>query len=138
MSRKRGASRGPKGDASPPSPTERKWIWFRHERDGRRKAREEFDELNATARAGLAQRMKRYIEGEARPKDVLHLGDGIYEIRYRERNNPHRLLFMHWGPHCVALTAFHKKQQATPQQDLRKAKDRARRWREVYGDAPAD
>ena len=42
------------------------------------------------------------------------MGDGIFELRYRYGTDRFRLLFIHWGPHLVALTAFQKKQAKTP------------------------
>jgi phage-related protein len=45
---------------------------------------------------------------------------------------------MHWGPDCVALTAFYKNQRQTPKKDLDRARTRASRWRVVYGKAPIE
>jgi phage-related protein len=105
MSSKRKSGRRPPPDASPPP--RRKWIWFRSERGGRLKALEEFDALPAVPRAALAKRIDRYLSGESRFKDVDSLGEGILELRHRHLNNHYRVLFMLWGPHCVALTAFY-------------------------------
>ncbi|WP_419197611.1 type II toxin-antitoxin system RelE/ParE family toxin [Microbispora hainanensis] len=85
----------------------------------------------------MAKRVDRYLKGESRFKDVDSLGDGIFELRHRHLNNHYRVLFMLWGPHCVALTAFYKNQAKTPKADLDRAKARAARWREVFGKEPA-
>ena len=122
--------------SEPASP--RKWIWFRNEPGGRKKAQEEFDAIEPTARAGLSAKIERYRKGESRPQEVDHLGDGILEIRHRVGNNHFRVLFTLWGRHCVALTAFYKNQRRTPQVDLRRARTRARRWVEVFGKEPPD
>src|SRR6266511_3674612 len=135
MSANRESGRRPAPDRSV-SPPRRKWIWFRNARSGRPTAREEFDALPTVPRAGLAKRIDRYLGGESRFKDVDSLGDGILELRHRHLNNHYRVLFMHWGPHCVALTAFYKNQRKTPKNDVDRAKRRARRWREVFGDEP--
>jgi phage-related protein len=114
----------------------RKWIWFRNTREGRSPAREEFDALPPVARAQLSVRIDRYLAGETRYKDVDSLGDGILELRVRLGSNHYRVLFMLWGSHCVALTAFFKNQQKTPPADLRRAKTRAARWQTVFGQRP--
>ena len=80
--------------------------------------------------------MQRYRDGLARRQDVDHLGDGIYELRYRHGNDQFRMLFIFWGPHLVALTAFQKKQAKTPKVDHDRAQGRAKRWREAYGTEP--
>ena len=64
------------------------------------------------------------------------MGEGIFELRYRRGTERFRLLFIFWGRHLVALTAFQKKQQKTPKPDLDKARIRARRWRQVFGMEP--
>jgi phage-related protein len=92
--------------------------------------------LPPTPRGQLAVRINRYLAGETRYKDVDSLGDGILELRVRHGNNHYRVLFMLWGPHCVGLTAFYKNQQQTPASDLSRAKTRAARWREVFGERP--
>jgi phage-related protein len=116
----------------------RKWLWFRHDREGRRIALEEFRSLDVQGQAGLTTLMQRYRDGETRAKDVDCLGGGIFELRHRVRSLRFRLLFMQWGPHLVALTAFRKDQPKTPKPDLDKARDRAKRWFEVFGDKPSD
>lgn len=140
MSKRRGGTRPSRQAASPTAeprqPAARKWIWYRNEVGGRRLALEEFDSLETRGRAGLTKTMQRYRDGETRRQDVDALGDGIFELRYRVGTERYRLLFMLWGPHCVALTAFQKKQQKTPKQDLDRARARARHWREVFGSEP--
>jgi phage-related protein len=130
----------PGGEALPmvrgPDAARRNWIWFRNDRDGRSKAREEFDAFPTVPRAGLAKRIDRYLSGASRFKDVDSLGDGILELRHRHLNNHYRVLFMLWGPHCVALTAFQKKQRATPRMEMERARTRARRWKEMFGEEP--
>jgi phage-related protein len=113
-------------------------VWFRHDVGGRPIAREEFVALAIDGRAGLTKRMQRYRDGETRAKDVDALGDGIFELRHRVKNVRFRLLFMHWGRHLVALTAFQKDQPKTPKPDLDNAKRRAKRWVAVFGDKPPD
>jgi phage-related protein len=113
------------------------WVWFRNEPGGRSAALKEFQELDVNGRAGLAKKMQRYRDGEARRRDVDHLGDGIYELRYRHGSKQFRVLFMFWGPRLVALTAFQKKQVKTPKIDHDRARSRAKRWRQVFGSEPA-
>lgn len=110
------------------APVEPKWIWYRLEVEGRSRAQEEFDDLPPAGQGRLLAVVRRFIDGEARRKDVDHLGDGIYELRTRVGNDHYRVLFSNWGPNWVALTAFYKNQQATPKQDLDRAKDRRDRW----------
>jgi phage-related protein len=116
----------------------RKWIWFRNERGGRLRAREEFESLPAVGQAGLAAKIQRYLAGQSRRNDVDSLGHGILELRHRSENLQFRVLFICWGRHCVGLTAFCKKQRTTPQVDLDRAKVRAKRWREVFGTEPSE
>jgi phage-related protein len=99
-------------------------------------ALKEFEALAVEGRAGLAKKMQRYRDGQTRREDVDALGDGIFELRCRYGTERFRLLFMHWGPHLVALTAFQKKQAKTPKPDLDKARIRARRWCQVFGATP--
>lgn len=123
--------------APEPGPTgPRAWLWFRNEDGGRLKAREEFEQLPTAGQAGLALRVDRYLKGESRYKDVDSLGGGIFELRHRHLNNHYRVLFMLWGRHCVALTAFYKNQQQTPKADVDRARTRAARWVELFGDTP--
>ena len=100
-------------------------------------ARKEFEALDVDGRAGLVKKMQRYRDGQARRQDVDHLGDGIYELRYRHGSDQFRVLFMFWGPHLVALTAFQKKQAKTAKIDHDRARSRAKRWRQVFGTEPA-
>lgn len=118
-------------------PQQRNWIWFRSEANGRRLALEEFVALSTEGQAGLTKAMQRYRDGQARRQDVDSIGDGIFELRYRHGTEQFRVLFMHWGPHLVALTAFQKKQPKTPKPDLDRARARARRWWKVFGTDPS-
>lgn len=141
MSTKRSEGRPGRQEADTsvkPERTPRRWLWFRHSRGGRPVALEEFKDLDANGRAGLTVLMQRYRDGETRRKDVDCLGDGIYELRHRVGNLRFRLLFVHWGPHLVALTAFKKDQAKTPPPDLANARGRAKRWVEVFGAKPPD
>ena len=101
-------------------------------------ALDEFKALDVDGRAGLTKKMQRYRDGETRGRDVDSLGDGIFELRYRHSTDRFRLLFMLWGPHLVALTAFQKKQAKTPKADLDRARVRAKQWRRVFGIGPAE
>ncbi len=100
-------------------------------------ALDELEALGIDGQAGLTKTMQRYRDGQARRQDVDSIGDGIFELRYRRGTEQFRLLFMHWGPHLVALTAFQKKQPKTPKQDLDRARVRAKRWRQVFGTEPS-
>lgn len=114
------------------------WLFFRTSRKSRSPFEKEFDNLHRDARAALTVLMRRYRSDQLRPKDLKHLTDGIYELRWRQGSNHFRLLFCRWGRHAVALTAFYKNQQQTPQADLKRAKDRCRAWYETFGDEPTD
>jgi phage-related protein len=135
MGKRRGRRASPASEPPRKDPP-RKWHWFRTERDGRPLCLDELKELPTEARAGLSKCIQRYLARESRRQDVDALGDGIFELRHRHLNNHYRILFMHWGPDCVGLTAFYKNQQATPKSDIDRAKRRAARWREIFGDAP--
>ena len=80
--------------------------------------------------------MQRYRDGQARRQDVDHLGDGIYELRYRHGSDQFRVLFMFWGPRLIVLTAFQKKQAKTPKIDHDRARTRAKHWRQAFGTDP--
>lgn len=112
------------------------WLWYRNGVDGRPRAREEFEDLPADARAKLAVTIARHLKGESRAKDVDHLGSGLYEIRVRHLNNQYRVLFIGWGPHRVGLTAFMKNQQATPKVFKQRAAKRAAQWLDDFGQTP--
>ncbi len=99
-------------------------------------ALEEFKALDAYGQAGLTKAMQRYRDGQTRRHDVDALGEGIFELRSRHGTGQFRLLFMFWGPHLVALTAFAKKQRQTPKVDLDRARTRAKQWRQVFGTEP--
>src|SRR5664280_2866223 len=109
------------------------WLWFRLAVDARSPAEEEFKSLPVAGRAGLAKLVERFLAGESRYKDVSSLGDGLLELRYRQGNDHYRVLFFRHGANYVALTAFYKNQQRTPKADVDRARQRARRWIEVYG-----
>lgn len=132
-------NKGPDSKGEPPRKSDgspKRWLFFRHERDGRLKAKEELTSLGETARAGLELKMQRYARGESRRQDVDYLGADVWEIRHRIGNNQFRVLFFHWGQYLVALTAFYKNQQATPKPDLDRAKKRLSRWKEIFGKEP--
>lgn len=135
-------SRGKRGPGSKDEPprkddgSPKRWLFFRNQRDGRLKAKEELAALGEDAKAGLTLKMQRHARGESRRQDIDHLGGGIYEIRHRIGNNHYRVLFFQWGSYLVALTAFYKNQQATPKADLDRARTRAARWKEVFGKEP--
>jgi phage-related protein len=101
-------------------------------------ALEEFEALDVDGRAGLTKVMQRYREGQSRRQDVDSMGEGMFELRYRRGTERFRLLFIFWGPHLVALTAFKKKQPKTPKPDLDRARARARSWRKAFGPEPTE
>src|SRR4051812_7985934 len=91
-----------KGDPEPKEaavpPVARQWKFWRAQLGARPKALEELQSLPEKPKAELFSKMDRYMKGESRAHDVDHLGDGIYEIRYRQGNNQYRVLFFMWGP----------------------------------------
>lgn len=136
-----GAKRGRRESLPPPSndsgrSAAPKWIWFRASRESRPKALEEVQALSKPGQAGLSLRIQRYLAGESRYQDVDSLGNGMLELRHRVGNNHFRVIFMRWGDDCVALTAFYKNQQQTPQVDLDRARRRAGAWVEHFGVKP--
>ena len=137
MSTRRGGQAGKPDQPARPQIV-RRWLWFRNELGGRSPAEEEFLSLPAAGQAGLAAAIARYRLGESRRGDVDSLGDGLHELRHRSQTLRFRVLFSRWGPHCVGLTAFCKKQGTTPKPDLDRARQRASRWREVFGVKPED
>lgn len=129
---------GGKQSGGAPTGKNRKWIWFRPSAEGRSPARKEFDALPPEGRGRLLKAVERYLKSETRRHDVDHLGGGIYELRTRVGNNHFRVLFFLWGQHCIALTAFYKNQQATPQTDQDRAKTRRAAWKKAFGDEPKE
>lgn len=105
------------------------WVWWPNEQGRRSRAVEEFRALPKTVRAEFAVRIRRYLTGESRFKDVKSLGDGILEIRHREGNNHYRVLFCVDGDVCVGLTCFYKNQNKTEKVDLERAKSRRSKYR---------
>ena len=105
------------------------WLWWPNEPGRRSRAEEEFFDLPPLVRGALAERMKRFLDGETRFKDLDDLGDGIRELRFREKNNHYRILFFVDGRLCVGLTCFSKNQRKTEKQDLDRAKDRRSSYR---------
>lgn len=101
-------------------------------------AKDEFDALSVEGRAGLVKVMQRYRDGQSRRQDVDALGDGVFELRHRSGTERFRVLFMTWGPHLVALTAFQKKQPRTPKPELDRARSRAKQWRRAFGAKPGE
>lgn len=81
--------------------------------------------------------MRRYLAGTLRGgSDIKPVQDGIFELRWRQGNNHYRVLFFRWGPHPVALTAFYKNQQQTPQTAIDRATERRKIWKSTFGEAP--
>jgi phage-related protein len=139
MAKTRGAGRGsePEPKVQALGARWRDWVWWSSAPGQPERAREEFEKFSPQAIGGLLQRIDRYLKGQSRRADAYHLGDGIYELRYRVGNNPYRILFMHWGEGCVALTAFYKNQRKTPKQDLERAKKRRQTWHKARGSKPS-
>lgn len=113
--------------ASPSTPYDR-WVWWPNKAGQRSRAQEEFLDLPPQAQGELTDRMKRFLEGRTRYKDVDDLGDGIKELRIRLSNNHYRVLLFVDGRDLVALTCFYKNQRATPTTDLDRAKRRMRTY----------
>lgn len=91
--------------------------------------RKELKGLPNTARAVLLATMNAYRHGRALPRQVDHLGDGIYEIRITDKGNEYRVLFHHpVARYAVALHAFQKKTQKTPPAKIKLAKRRRSIW----------
>ncbi|WP_112236858.1 type II toxin-antitoxin system RelE/ParE family toxin [Kribbella monticola] len=117
------------GDNQTPAMCYDDWVWWPNQ-DGRRcRAEEEFFALPPKVQGELADRIKRFLTGATRYKDLDDLGDGIRELRYREKNNHYRILFSVDGRVCVGLTCFYKNQRKTKKQDLDRARERMRSYR---------
>lgn len=112
------------------------WFWFRSSASARPKAYEEFCELPGAAQAVLDLTLIRLIENRSRSADVLHICDGLYELRCRHLNNQYRIIFMRWGPHYVGLVSFLKNQRKLPSRELDRAETRAKKWRTEFGRKP--
>lgn len=124
----------PTANDAAPTPV---WRFFRASADGREVFRKELEKLPRDARASLVALMRRYVTGEMRGGgDIKPVRDGIYELRWRQGNNHYRVLFFRWGPHPVALKAFYKNQQQTPQSDIDRALDRRKTWKAAFGARP--
>jgi len=134
--KKRSVNRPATGNAKSEETRPRTWYWFRHEKVGRERGREEFERLPIKEQAELAVKIERFLNGQSRLKDVDSLGDHILEIRHRTGSNHFRVLFTLWGPHCVGLTSFYKNQQETPKPDKDRAIKRRKRWIELFGEKP--
>lgn len=100
------------------------WVWWPNEVGRRSRAEEEFMDLPPAVRGEMASRIKRFLEGESRFKDVDDLGGGIKELRHRVGNNHYRVLFAIEGRVCIGLTCFYKNQQRTERVDLERARKR--------------
>ncbi|GAA3913741.1 type II toxin-antitoxin system RelE/ParE family toxin [Actinoplanes auranticolor] len=135
MPRERRQKDSEASDASPQVRQERKWIWYHPEQDGK-PAKKEFNSLPAAGKGRLLAVVKRYLEGASRRHDIDHLGSGMYEARTQVGNDHYRVLFFHWGPDCVALTAFYKNQRKTPKVEKERAESRRTQWEGQYGKHP--
>lgn len=100
------------------------WVWWPNQAGRRSRAEEEFLALPPRVRGELADRIKRFVSGETRYKDIDDLGGGLRELRYREKNNHYRILFCVEGRLCIGLTCFYKNQQKTEKRDLDRARER--------------
>lgn len=120
-----GGSSMPAAQADP-DPKARKWLHFAHSFPGGRSAFDkEFGKLPSDIQAGYDVLKERAADGTARKGAIKHIGDGIYELKNDQGNNPFRLLYMVWGEYFVALTVFHKKDEKTSK---RVAATRKKRW----------
>ncbi len=61
-----------------------------------------------------------------------HLGDGIWEVRSRLRNQIARTLFILVAQEIVLLHGFIKKQQKTPEKELTLARQRKAQYLSDY------
>lgn len=96
--------------------------------DGRSAFKKEFDKLPRDIQAGYDELKQRVLDGTARAGAIKHIGDGIFELKNRQANNPYRLLYMKWDKYLVALTVFHKKDEKT---NKAVALKRKKRWLEL-------
>ncbi|WP_332643282.1 type II toxin-antitoxin system RelE/ParE family toxin [Aeromicrobium sp.] len=107
-------------------PSYRGWLSFKHNfPDGRSSFDKEFAKLPVAIQETYLELKERAAKGTARSGAVKHIGDGIYELKNAQSNNPYRLLYMTWGGFLVALTVFHKKDEKT---DKTLALTRKKRW----------
>lgn len=102
------------------------WRFYQSDA-GAQTAREELASLELYGKAALADAMSAYGRGTAYPRNVKHLGDGIYEIRVNVGNNHFRTLFFHPMRFiAVALVVFYKNSNKTPKPMIDLAKSRRR------------
>ena len=60
-----------------------------------------------------------------------HLGDGLWELRVRDRSGIYRVIYFHWkGRTFGLLHGFSKKTQTTPKGELDLARSRRATWLE--------
>ena len=127
------SSGDPIGDSEPTVSKYDGWLHFTHHKDGNSQFSKELDDLHFTVRAGYDELMDKCLDGTEPQGSVKHIGDGIYELKFRQTNNPYRLLFIKWGRFLVGLTVFHKKDQKTSKT---LAISRQKRWIGQYGKTP--
>jgi phage-related protein len=72
---------------------------------------------------GIDIKTVQYVWPIGRPL-VGSLGDGLWEIRTPVHGKASRVLFTFWGGRMVLLSAFFKRTQQTPVQELRLARSR--------------
>lgn len=90
--------------------------------------RRELDKLSAQGRGLLVQTATRYGKGEALPRQVKALSNGLLELRATAGNIEFRLVFfLPAGGRAVALAAF---QKGTPAEQRRKIKVARKRMAE--------
>lgn len=64
-----------------------------------------------------------FTPSDWKPKPMPSIGSGVREIRVRERTGAYRVIYVATFEDAIyILTAFQKKQQKTPQQEIDKAK----------------
>lgn len=120
-------------EAGRSSPT---WFWWSSESGGRSRAEEEMLALARDEQAQLAAVITRIIRGETRGGDVKPLVGDVLEARARLNGVFLRAAFARWGGHFVGLTVFKKKKNQTEPQDVRRASDRLKQWRDTHEAPP--
>ena len=94
-------------------------------------------DLTRDEQAQLAAVITRIIAGRTRSGDVKPLADNVLEARVRLNGVFVRAAYARWGQDFVGLTVFKKKKNQTEPQDVKRAAERLKRWRQVRGDPPS-
>jgi phage-related protein len=102
--------------------------------NGREVVKQEFLALAEEGQAALHDLFTRFENGQARPKEVVAVGDDLMEFRVRVGNNPYRAYFFADGPrYVIVLMCVYKNQNKMGDDAMQTCKKRRASWQERGG-----